>query len=752
MSPADTSLDERIVEHLAKRAQRPLQRHEIARGLGLDDGTELGAALDRLTEAGRVYPAKNHAYALPEQINLAVGRLEVTRRGAGFVVPESKDQPDVFIPPHRLEGAVHGDVVVARLEGRRGRDNPEGRILRVLKRAHEDLVGTLRPGKGFGFVEPDNPRLSFKVYVASEDYGGAQEGEKVVVAIDGWGDGTKSPEGHVVEVLGPAGAPGVDILSIVKTHGLEEEFPEDIEEAARGADADIAKEAARRLDMRDRVTFTIDPTNAKDFDDALSVRRLEGDKLEIGIHIADVSRYVVEGEPVDREAYERGTSVYLVDRVIPMLPERLSNDLCSLVPEKDRLTFSVILRLDNNAEVLDYEIRETVIHSRFRLTYAEAQAIIRGEPERDEHREIQWEVQALRSLAKTLQERRAKRGSLDFDLPEAIVELDEEGFPVDIQESVRLDSMRLIEEFMLLANETVTRHADKLRVPFLYRVHARPTREALDRVRAFLAALGYALPGSGGEIDPRAFAEVLEQARGKREEELINTVILRSMKQARYTAENVGHFGLAAEHYTHFTSPIRRYPDLVVHRLLKRVLAGERWKKEDQRERWQARLESIAEHCSSRERLAVAAERDSIDLKKVQFMERHIGEEFDGRVSGVTAFGIFVRLDRWFVEGLVHMHELDDDYYEFREDQYALLGRNTGRRYRLADPIRVRVAGVDRVRRQIDFELVRPEGEKAGPGKKSGKPGGSGKPGSSGKPGGSGGRGGKKEGKKSRRR
>ncbi len=707
--PAAGDLEDRIVEYLEKRAQRPLQRREIAQGLKIEDGEELKRALDRLTDAGRVYPAKNCRYALPEQINLAVGRLEVTRRGAGFVVTEGKDQPDVFIPPQRLGGAVHGDRVVARVEGRRG-DNPEGRILKVLDRAHSDLVGTLRRGRRFGFVEPDNPRLPFKVYVTADDYGGAEEADKVVVAIDEWGDGEKSPEGHVVEVLGPADAPGVDILSIIKTHGLEEEFPDAVVQHAEKLGLDLGAELGRRLDMRDRVTFTIDPVNAKDFDDALSVRRLEGDRLEVGVHIADVSHYVTEGDPVDGEAYERGTSVYLVDRVIPMLPERLSNELCSLVPEQDRLTFSVILTLDKDANVLDHEIRETVIHSRFRLSYAEAQAIIQSAPEKEEHRAILGEVQALRGLAKALQQRRAKRGSLDFDLPEAIVELDEDGFPIDIQESVRLDSMRLIEEFMLLANETVTRHADRLQVPFVYRVHARPAPEALDRIRAFVGALGYHLPASQGEFDPKRFAEILEQARGKREEELINTVILRSMKQARYSAENLGHFGLAADHYTHFTSPIRRYPDLVVHRLLKRILAGERWKKEGQKERQRARLEAIADHCSVRERLAVAAERDSIDLKKVQFMERHIGEEFDGRVSGVTAFGVFVRLDKWFVEGLVHMHELDDDYYEFREDQYALVGRNAGKRYRLADPIRVRVAGVDRERRQIDFELARSAG------------------------------------------
>lgn len=705
------TLEERIVEYLAHRAKRPLTLQEIASGLGVEVDDELRTAIGRLTEAGRVYPAKNQRYALPEQINLVVGRLDVTRRGAGFVVPESKDQADVFVPPHKLAGAVHGDIVVARIEGRRGRDNPEGVVLRVLKRTHSEIVGTLRRTKRFGVVKPDNPRLQFEIFVPADELGGAKEGDKVVVAVDEWGDGTKSPEGHIVQVLGAADAPGVDVLSIIKTHGLQESLPREVEEAAETLQADWKSEAARRLDVRDRVTFTIDPVNAKDFDDALSVRRLEQDRLEIGIHIADVSHFVSEGNVVDQEAYERGTSVYLVDRVIPMLPERLSNDLCSLVPNQDRLTFSVLLTMDADANVLGYEIRETIIHSRFRLTYGEAQAIIQDQPEKEEHRTIMWEVQALRRLARTLKQRRAERGSLDFDLPEAIVTLDDEGFPIDIQQAVRLDSMRLIEEFMLLANETVTIHADKHKVPFVYRVHAPPTPEALDRMRAFVNALGYSLP-TGDKITPRHLAEVIEQARGKREEELINTVILRSMKQARYSSENIGHFGLASEQYTHFTSPIRRYPDLVVHRTLKRILAGERWKDGEQRDRQTERLEAIAVHCSARERVATEAERDSIDLKKVQFMERHLGEEFDGRISGVTSFGVFVRLDRWFVEGLVHMHELDDDYYEFHEDKYALLGRNTGKRYQLADPIRVRIAAVDRDRRQIDFQLVRDKPEK----------------------------------------
>jgi ribonuclease R len=694
------TLEDRVVEHLSHKAYRPLKLKELARALKLaeDEYDELKDALGRLTEQGRVYRVKSQRYALPEQINLVVGRVDMTRRGAGFVVPETKADGDVFVPRHKLAGATHGDRVVARIEGRRGRENPEGRVLQVLERARTEVVGTLQRSRRFGFVVPDNPRLGFDVYVASEDLGRAKEGDKVVVAIDEWGDGEKGPEGRIVEVLGAPDAPGVDILSIIKTHGLETEFPAEVEKAAERLNVDFEAEARRRLDLRDRIAFTIDPPNAKDFDDALSIRRLEGERFEVGVHIADVSHWVTRDGPIDEEALERGTSVYLV--------ERLSGDLCSLVPEQDRLTYSVILTMDSDVNVLDYDIRETVIQSRYRLTYSEAQSIIQGAPESDEHKELSWEIQILRRMAKLLRRRRFERGSLDFDLPEAIVELDDEGFPIDIQESVRLDSMRLIEEFMLLANQTVTHHADRLGVPFLYRIHDRPAPEALERVRVFLAAMGYALPQSDGDLDPRQFARIIEEARGRPEEELVNTVILRSMKRARYSATNAGHFGLAADHYTHFTSPIRRYPDLVVHRLLKRIQAGERWNEEDARERLVGRLETIADHSSTRERIAAEAERDSIDLKKVEFMERHLGDEFNGKISGVTSFGVFVRLDEYFVEGLIHMHELDDDYYEFHEDKYALIGRNTGRRYRLADPMRVRVARADKASRQIDFELL----------------------------------------------
>ncbi len=712
------TLNRRVLEHLGQHAQRPLKLNEIATGLGIkEDGyPELKEALARMTDEGAIYKIKHQRYALPEQINLVVGRLDSTRRGAGFVIPERRDgMLDVFIPQHRLGGAIHRDRVVARIERKKREGNPEGTIIRILERGREQIVGTLQKGKHFGFVKPDNPLFHFDVYVAQEGLAEAQEGQKVVVEIDDWGDGTKNPEGHVSKVLGDPDDPGVDVLSIVLSHGLTTEFPPGVEEAAKKLQVDFATEAKQRMDLRDRFSFTIDPADAKDFDDALSLERIEDDRFEIGIHIADVSHFVGYDNEIDDEAYERGTSTYLVDRVIPMLPERLSNELCSLVPGEDRLTYSVIVKMDGDAHVHGFQIAETVIRSRQRLTYAEAQSIIQGDLPKPEHKDLLFPIQTLRRLAKRLSARRFERGSLDFDLPESRVELDAEGFPIDIKESVRLDSMRLIEEFMLLANEIVARHATKRKIPFIYRVHEQPSQEKLERMRDFVGVMGYRLPK--GDIQPDDLKRILGEVRGKPEEELVNTVVLRSMMQARYSTENIGHFGLAAEHYTHFTSPIRRYPDLVVHRLLKRLEAGERWKDPVERERTLDRLAKTAEHASVQERIAERAERDSIELKKVEFMERHIGKQFEGRISGVRSFGFFVRLDEYFVEGMVPVHELQDDYYEFHENSFALIGRNTGRRFRLADPVRVEVTGVDKDERQIDFTLVGAEGGGKGDGK-----------------------------------
>lgn len=705
--------EEDVLAYLERRSTKPLKAKELARALNvpLEDYPAFRSLLHDLVERGALYKVKGQRFARPDRLSLAVGRLQVVKSGAGFVIPEDRAHADVFVPAFKLATAVHGDRVVARIERHTAEGGIEGRIIRVLERARSQLVGTFRRSRRFGFVKPDDPRLTFDVYVSLGDGPRPEEGQKVVVRIDDWGGEGKSPEGTIVEVLGHPDDPGVDVLSIIHHHGLEPEFPPEVEAAASTLPAGIpAGEIERRLDLRETLCFTIDPVNAKDFDDALSiVPGGQAGDWEVGIHIADVAHYLTPDGVLDEEGRRRATSVYLVDRVIPMLPEKLSNHLCSLNPGQDKLAYSVFVTLDDRAEVQAHRVAETVIRSRARLTYQEAQALLEGGEPPSTRREIAGAVRRLRDLSQELRRKRAERGSLDFDLPEAEVVLDEEGFPLDIQESVRLDSHRLIEEFMLLANEIVARRAQKRGVPFVYRVHEEPDALKIENLRRFAGAFGYTVPA--GEVSPRVLQRLLQQAEGRPEEKVLNTVVLRSMKQARYAVENIGHFGLASECYTHFTSPIRRYPDVLVHRTLKR-LDADAAATEEQKETSRRSLARAAEHASARERVAQEAERDSIGLKKVEFMERHLGEVFRGTVSGVQAFGFFVRLDRWFVEGLVHVNTLQDDYYLFQENQYALVGENTRRTFRLGDAVEVQIARVDKEARQIDLMLVesrRPE-------------------------------------------
>jgi ribonuclease R len=700
--------EEDVLEFLAKRSTKPLKTKDLARGLNVPSHQygELRDLLHQMVERGSVYRVKGQRYALPDKLNLVVGRLQVVKSGAGFVVPEDKSHADVFVPAHKLGTAVHGDRVVVRVEKHPPDSNSEGSIIKVLERARQQLVGTFRRSRHFGFVKPDDRKLTFDVYVSPDSGLRPQEGQKVLVRIDDWGEAGKSPEGTVAQILGFPDETGVDVLSIIHDHGLNPEFPPEVERAAAALPRRIPQqEIERRLDLRGRLCFTIDPVNARDFDDALSIEAVGkgGEDWEVGIHIADVGYYLDPDGPLDLEGRRRATSVYLVDRVIPMLPEALSNHLCSLNPDEDKLAFSVLVTLDRSGEIQASRIVETVIRSRARLTYQEAQQLLDAERPTERPRELGEAVRLLRDLSRELRRKRATRGSLDFDLPEAEVVLDEEGFPLDILETVRLDSNRLIEEFMLLANEIVARRAQKRNVPFVYRVHEEPDPLKIENLRRFAAVFGYAIPP--GDVTPLVLQRVLQRAEGTREEQLLNTVVLRSMKQARYSVDNIGHFGLASDCYTHFTSPIRRYPDVLVHRNLK-SLDREAARPEAEKDEERKHLARLAEHASAQERVAQEAERDSIDLKKVEFMERHLGETFEGTISGVQAFGFFVRLQRHFVEGLVHVNSLDDDYYMFVEQRYSLVGQHTGRTFRLGDVVSVQVARVDKEARQIDFLLA----------------------------------------------
>ena len=693
--------EDSVADYLRKSRRGPMKAKEIAKGLAVAPRNfrEFRDLLGSMLERGRLYRVRGQRFAVPEKVNLVAGRVSVTQKGDGFVTPDQGGQ-DVFVPGLSLDSAMDGDQVVVRVEGRpRGR-SPVGRVIKVLDRAHETVVGTFHPSRSFGVVHPRNRRISREILVAKGDEATASEGDVVVARITTFGSGKMGPMGRVETVLGKSQDPGVDILSVIHDHGLPLDFPDSVVSAARDAVARRRKEPGdHRTDRRDLHVFTIDPADAKDHDDALSARSLGDGSWEVGIHIADVSHFVRPGDEVDLEAFKRGTSVYLVDRVIPMLPHELSTDACSLLPGTDRFAVSVFATVDPLGRIQDTRFERTEIRSRQKLSYEEAQAVLDNkesmDPKTDEA------LHALAALAEVLREKREGRGSLDFDLPEARVLLGEKGRPVSIRQVERLESHRLVEAFMLLANEIVAREAESRHLPILFRVHEPPPTDKMRDLRAFLGHLGYRV--SKGKIPQKELQAVLAQVEGRPEEKLVSTVILRSMSRARYNVENLGHYGLASDWYTHFTSPIRRYPDLWLHRVLTHVLVEGREVPED----WEGLgLKEKAERCSVRERVAEAAERESVDLKKVEYMKRHLGDEFLGTISGVTSFGIFVLLDEVFVDGLVHVNSMTDDYYIFHQDRYLLVGERSHRTFRLGDRLRIRVARVDKEELFIDFVIV----------------------------------------------
>lgn len=691
---------EEIRTVLSRSKRGPLKAKELAGELDVPRSLyrEFKERLKELEGTGELYRVRTNRYAVPESINLTIGSLQVISSGDGFVRPEGPGE-DVYIPASLQESAMDGDRVVARIEGRpRGR-GPRGRILKVLSRARPTVVGTFKENRNFSFVSPLDRRVSRDILIPGEMAGEARDGEVVVVRIQQFGSAKQNSVGKVERVLGPMEAPGVDVLAILHGHGLPEEFPQEVEDAAAEATG-FMDEPGPRTDCRSLNVFTIDPEEARDHDDALSIKPLQKKGLfEVGIHIADVAHFVREGSVLDLEALQRGTSVYLVDQVVPMLPHLLSSDLCSLREGADRLAFSLFVTLDLEGRVGGHRFEKTWIRCRNSLHYGQVQEVLdgRGSVDPDTDRAIR----DLHQLALVLRKRRRERGSLDFDLPEARVVLDEEGAPRDIQKFQQLDSHRLVEDFMLLANEIVARTGEKQRLPILFRIHESPAKDRAEELRDFLASVGHTLPR--GPLEGSTLQAVLDRVEGRPEQALVSTVILRSMQKARYSPENLGHFGLASPAYSHFTSPIRRYPDLVTHRVLAHTLvAGEKAP-----ERWGGeRLDEVADRSSEQERKAQKAERDSIEMKKIEFMSRHLGDDFVGTISGVTTFGLFVLLDDFFVDGLIHVSTLGDDFYRFIEEAYALVGDRSRRRFRLGDRVRVQVVRADKEERKVDFKLL----------------------------------------------
>ena len=716
----------------------PMKLKELAMLLGVpkEQRKDLEEVLNELVASGKVGISKKGKYARSE-VFAQTGIFSAHHRGFGFVTIEGRDG-DLFVPPDDTGDAMDGDTVQVIIDenGRGGR--AEARVLKVLKHANETLIGTFEKNKSFGFVIPDNPRITMDIFIPQGKENGAVSGHKVVVKLDTYATRNKNPEGHVQEILGHINDPGVDILSIVRAYGLPEEFPEDVMEevsyAPEELSADyVAEELGKngRVDLRDVPMVTIDGEDAKDLDDAVSVSKetINGETIyHLGVHIADVSHYVKEGTPLDAEAYKRGTSVYLVDRVIPMLPHRLSNGICSLNAGCDRLAMSCLMDIDEKGIIVGHKICESVVRIDRRMTYTAVNAILEAkngteEPQTDAPEKEKSKEKAefakkcleeyadfvpmfllLDETARVLRKKRMARGAVDFDFPECKIILDAKGRPVEIRPYERNAATMLIEDCMLAANETVAEDYYWQQIPFLYRSHEKPDGEKIKRFGILINNFGYSIRLQNGELHPKEMQKLLEKAAGSPEEALLARLALRSMKQAKYTTECMGHFGLAANYYTHFTSPIRRYPDLQIHRIIKENLHGGLTKKRIAH--YEKILPEVAIWTSSRERLADEAERETDKAKKVQFMERHIGEEFTGVISGISNYGFYVELPNT-VEGMVRLANLDGDYYVFDEEHYELVGERTRKKFKLGQTVKIQVVSVDRYLKTIDFLPVR---------------------------------------------
>lgn len=670
---------------------------------------ELRQILEALESEGKIYLSKRGKYCRGEAKRLT-GIFRASLKGFGFVVIEGEEQ-DIYIAEEDTNTAMDQDeveVVITREPDGRSR---EGKIVRIVNRALTKVVGLyqVRKGKSYGFVIPDNQRLSSDIFVPAEYSKGAVDGHKVVVELTSYGDDRRSPEGKVVEIIGHINDPGTDILSIVKGYDLPLEFPEKVlNQAERVAKPVSEADRQGRQDLRDWQMVTIDGEDAKDLDDAVSIAR-EGDCYILGVHIADVTNYVQENSALDREAFKRGTSVYLVDRVIPMLPHTLSNGICSLNQGEDRLALSCIMKIDEKGRVVDHEIAETVIRVDQRMSYTSVKKILEDhDPEEmKKYQELVPMFEEMSRLSKILREHRRIRGSIDFDFPETKMILDEKGRPLELQPYERNVATRMIEDFMLLANETVAEDYYWQELPFVYRTHEAPDEEKIRTLATFINNFGYSMHVGANEVRPKEIQKLLAKVEGSPQEAMISRLALRSMKQAKYTPENSGHFGLAAAYYTHFTSPIRRYPDLQIHRIIKDNIRGRM--QEEKIVHYDKILPEVTKHASEMERRAEEAERETVKLKKVEYMQQHLGEIFEGVISSITKWGMYVELPNT-VEGLVHVANMRDDHYEYDENRYELVGAHTNKVYKLGQRIRIRVTGADRLLRTIDFEIAE-EGE-----------------------------------------
>lgn len=707
-----SKVKDQILAFMKEEAYKPLKAAEIASifEIGKRDMPMLLDVLNEMESEGLIFKTRKEKYACPERLGLIAGRLQGHHKGFGFVIPSTEDVDDLFIPLENMNGAMNGDEVIARItrDAKETGKRTEGEISRIVKRHNTKIVGTFEKNGYFGFVVPDDPKIYQDIFIAKNDIQGANTGEKVVVEVTKWPENRRNPEGKVIEILGHKDEIGVDIISIIKKYNLPESFPDNVQEAADLIPDEIPKSDYKgRRDLRDMKIVTIDGEDAKDLDDAISIERLDENRYRLGVHIADVTHYVKENNPLDKEAFNRATSVYLVDRVIPMLPKKLSNGICSLNPKVDRLTLTCMMIIDENGKVLEHEVFESIIKTSERMTYTDVTKILKDKDEElmKRYDYLLDEFNAMEELCEILNKKRMDRGALDFDFEECKVILDEEGKPIDIKPYEREIANRIIEEFMLICNETIAEYMFWSGIPFIYRIHEKPNEEKLLAFGEFIYNLGYYLR-PGKEVHPKTLQKLLEEVKGKDEEQVISTLLLRSLKKAKYLEECTGHYGLAAKYYCHFTSPIRRYPDLGIHRIIKEFIHG---KIDSKREgRLKKFVVNASKQSSEMERIAQEAERETVDLKKAEYMAERIGEVYEGVISSVTGFGIFVELPNT-IEGLIHISHLEDDYYVYDESKQLIVGEVTKKTYKLGEKIKVKVAKVDIATKTIDFSLVKEE-------------------------------------------
>lgn len=695
------SLEKLIVGIFSNNPDKTFNYKQIASRLEIKDmGIKqlIVAILYDLVDLDFLHEISTGKFKSKSKIGNVTGTVDMTARGAAFIICDDLDE-DVFVSQANLNRALHGDVVNVYLYARKKSKQPEGEVVEIVKRKKTTFVGVLEISKNYAFLVSSGRQMPYDIFIPLTKLNGAQNGDKAIAQITEWPKKSKNPVGQIINVLGKPGDNDTEMHAILAEFDLPYEFPEKVNAAAEDISDKITKEEiALRKDFRDITTFTIDPHDAKDFDDALSVRTLENGNWEVGVHIADVTHYVRKGSIIEQEAFDRATSVYLVDRVVPMLPERLSNGVCSLRPNEEKLTFSAVFEMNDKAEILNTWIGKTVINSNRRFTYEEAQKIIEtGEGDYKE------EVLLMDKLAKQLREKRFKKGAIDFDRFEVKFEIDEKGKPTRVFFKESKDSNKLVEEFMLLANKKVAQAIG--RVPkgkkaktFIYRTHDQPNPEKLNSFNQFIRKFGYGIKTSNTKSISSSMNNLLHEVKGENIQNLVETLAIRSMAKAEYSTVNIGHYGLHFDHYSHFTSPIRRYPDMMVHRLLEKYFSGSKSVNAD-------KYEEFCQHCSEMEQKAANAERASIKYKQVEFMQEHLGQEFEGTISGVTEWGFYVELDENKCEGMVSIRELEDDFYEFDEDNYCIVGRHHRKIYQLGDKISIRVAKANLVAKQLDFVL-----------------------------------------------